>query len=150
MYQNSKRSSLKKSKRSCELQNNPIIFIIYYHLIRRLKSSKIPKKAEYGNAHMPLRYMRTPLKGIKAELNSPRFMQQCTEVMGITIQFLAQSIPHDDMTIDPDYPSSSIRLRYSKKHEKSEYFLIEAILCCSPFRNHLPNFENEKIMTEKY
>jgi len=66
----------KNSKRSCELQNNPIIFIIYYHLIRRLKSSKIPKKAEYGNAHMPLRYMRTPLKGIKAELNSPRFMQQ--------------------------------------------------------------------------
>ena len=45
----------KTSKRSCELQNNPIIFIIYYHLIRRPKSSKIPKKRNMGNARMPLR-----------------------------------------------------------------------------------------------
>jgi hypothetical protein len=37
-------------------------------------------------------YKETPLKGIKAELNSPRIMQQCTEVRGIIIRFLAQSM----------------------------------------------------------
>ena len=47
--------------------------------------------------------LNAPLEGIKAKLNSPRFMQQCNEVMGFTIWFLAQSMmigEHPHMTIN--------------------------------------------------
>jgi len=36
---------------------------------------------------------------------------------------------------------------YSKKHQKSEYCWIKAVLCCSTFRNHLPNFGHDKCNT---